>query len=153
MSQKDDSESDIWEYKPLEKKLKKESQSVTKRRCTIRKTSKKDASLSVKSFHKSEQAKPAESGACSDSKLEANNASSKEAIQNAAERSSLSEDYCPICQMPFFILVVQSQRWHIAECLDVSRDKCKGTDTHETLTLISNKKHTISLIACTFKLK
>ncbi|XP_037546976.1 DNA cross-link repair 1A protein [Nematolebias whitei] len=130
MSQRDDSERDIWEYKPLEKKRKnKESQSVTKKRCTSRKTSKKDTSLPVKSKEKSETAKPAESG-----KLEADTDSAsfssspaKETIHNdnnAAERSS-SEDYCPICQMPFFILVVQSQRWHVAECLDTPRDNCK----------------------------
>ncbi|XP_017289462.1 DNA cross-link repair 1A protein [Kryptolebias marmoratus] len=130
MSQKDDSESDIWEYKPLEKKRKtKESQSVTKRRCTFKKTSKKDTSLSVKSKEKSEKA---ESGDWANSKLETASSSFKlspatEAIpsgNNAAERSS-SEDYCPICQMPFFILVVQSQRWHVAECLDTPRDKCQ----------------------------
>uniref|UniRef100_A0A8C5HK59 DNA cross-link repair 1A protein n=1 Tax=Gouania willdenowi TaxID=441366 RepID=A0A8C5HK59_GOUWI len=47
---------------------------------------------------------------------------------NAAEGSSSSSssaDFCPICQMPFFILVVQSQRWHIAECLDTPRDTCE----------------------------
>ncbi|GLD62915.1 DNA cross-link repair 1A protein [Lates japonicus] len=27
--------------------------------------------------------------------------------------------------MPFSILVVQSQRWHVAECLDIPRDKCQ----------------------------
>ncbi|KAK1881804.1 DNA cross-link repair 1A protein [Dissostichus eleginoides] len=30
-----------------------------------------------------------------------------------------------MCQMPFSILVVQTQRWHVAECLDTPRDTCK----------------------------
>lgn len=146
MSQKDDSESDIWEYKPLEKKRKnKESQSVTKKRCTSRKTSKKDPSLPVKSKEKCETAKPAESGGI-ESDRSFRSSPAKEIIQNdnnAAERSS-SEDYCPICQMPFFILVVQSQRWHVAECLDTPRDNCKGTDIHKKLTLTSHTEHTPS---------
>nr|XP_006630896.2 PREDICTED: DNA cross-link repair 1A protein [Lepisosteus oculatus] len=31
---------------------------------------------------------------------------------------SLKEGYCPSCQMPFSILLVQSPQWHVAECLD-----------------------------------
>lgn len=26
--------------------------------------------------------------------------------------------YCPSCQMPFSILLVQTPRWHVSECLD-----------------------------------
>lgn len=26
--------------------------------------------------------------------------------------------YCPVCQMPFSILVVQTPQWHVAECLE-----------------------------------
>uniref|UniRef100_A0A4W6C534 DNA cross-link repair 1A protein n=1 Tax=Lates calcarifer TaxID=8187 RepID=A0A4W6C534_LATCA len=96
MSQKDDSENDIWDYKPLEKKKKRQKSpsaatTVTKRRCTP-------------------------------SKL----APINETVQthNAAEGPS-SGDFCPMCQMPFSILVVQSQRWHVAECLDIPRDKCQ----------------------------
>ncbi|XP_022051734.2 DNA cross-link repair 1A protein [Acanthochromis polyacanthus] len=141
MSQKDDSENDIWNYKPLEKKKKRRQSpnaaaSVTKRRCTARKTSKKDTSLLVKSHDKN--IKTAESGDCSAvgqtddySDLEVHNLTSEpfpteETSQNdnAGEGPS-SGDFCPICQMPFFILVVQSPRWHAAECLDTPRDTCK----------------------------
>ncbi|XP_034563211.1 DNA cross-link repair 1A protein [Notolabrus celidotus] len=140
MSQeKEDSENDIWEYKPLEKKKKRQdspsaTEGVTKRRCTARKANKKDTSFSAKSREKSNKA--AESGDCSayiDS-LEANNVpshsfSAHETVQaaqspSAAEGSSLS-DFCPMCQMPFSILVVQTQRWHVAECLDTTRDNCE----------------------------
>uniref|UniRef100_A0A1A7XS70 DNA cross-link repair 1A protein n=2 Tax=Iconisemion striatum TaxID=60296 RepID=A0A1A7XS70_9TELE len=137
MSQKDESESDIWDYKPLEKKRKiknNKSQSVT-RRCTSRKTSKKDTSLSVKSHKESKTKESGESGAdataCDEEEKGRPEATllspAKETVQrdshDAAETPS--EDHCPICQMPFFILVVQSQRWHVAECLETCRDKCE----------------------------
>ncbi|XP_032429444.1 DNA cross-link repair 1A protein [Xiphophorus hellerii] len=139
MSQKDDSENDIWEYKSLEKTRKSnKSPCVSKRRCTARKTSKKDSSPSLRSKEKSTKTKTNESGDSSaageavESKLLLSNELSvkcyaTEVIQsdsNATERQ-MSEDFCPICQMPFHILVVQSQRWHVAECLDNPRDKCK----------------------------
>ncbi|XP_072229600.1 DNA cross-link repair 1A protein [Leuresthes tenuis] len=138
MSQKDDSENDIWEYKPLEKKRKRtESSSVIKRRCTTRKTSKKETS--PKSHEKSAKNKSAESGDGASAgyvdqngsldahELTSKSSSPEETIDsdNNAAQGPTSEDYCPICQMPFFILVVQSQRWHVAECLDTPRDKCK----------------------------
>ncbi|KAM6898455.1 DNA cross-link repair 1A protein [Lycodopsis pacificus] len=108
MSQKDDSENDIWEYKPLEKKKKRhEPPAVTK--CTMRKTSKRDASVPVKSPD-----------------IPSKSSSTSDTVQpdNAADGPS-SGDFCPMCQMPFSILVVQTQRWHVAECLDTSRDSCK----------------------------
>uniref|UniRef100_A0A3Q1KBH8 DNA cross-link repair 1A protein n=1 Tax=Anabas testudineus TaxID=64144 RepID=A0A3Q1KBH8_ANATE len=111
MSQRDDSEHDIWEYKPLQKKKKKTRESapvVAKRRCTTRKTSKR--------------VKGAESGDCSTVvNVEAGDRVQKD---KAAEEPS-SGDFCPVCQMPFSILVVQTQRWHVAECLDTPRDKCQ----------------------------
>ncbi|KAM3859958.1 DNA cross-link repair 1A protein [Diretmus argenteus] len=78
MSQKDDdSENDIWEYKPLQKKNKRLSSS--------------NGAVAKKRPFETETAP--------------------------------SGDFCPICQMPFSILVVQTQRWHVAECLDTPRDK------------------------------
>lgn len=144
MSQKGDSENDIWEYKPLEKKKKRhESPSVpatvTKRRCTSRKNTKKDTSFSVKSAHPPDgTVKPAESGHCGpDGNIDGHNSleapslpskssAANDTVQtdNAAEGPS-SGDFCPMCQMPFSILVVQTHRWHVAECLDTPRDTCK----------------------------
>ncbi|KAM4704344.1 DNA cross-link repair 1A protein [Rhinophrynus dorsalis] len=36
-----------------------------------------------------------------------------------------NDGYCPSCQMPFSLLLVQTPRWHVSECLDtpVSTDK------------------------------
>ncbi|CAJ1081024.1 DNA cross-link repair 1A protein [Xyrichtys novacula] len=139
MSQKEDSENDIWEYKPLEKKKKKQKSpsttaSASKRRCTARKAVKKSSPVSVKSRDTSDNI--AESGGCSScihghDSIEANHLPSEacpahdsvEADCPAEEPSS--GDFCPMCQMPFSILVVQTQRWHVAECLDTPRDKCE----------------------------
>ncbi|XP_078135064.1 DNA cross-link repair 1A protein isoform X2 [Sander vitreus] len=138
MSEKHDSEDDIWEYKPLEKKKKRHespSATVTKRKCTVRKASKRDSDFTVKSPDR--EVKTAESGDCSsvvtgDSSLEAHNlplklSPSSDAVltDNAAAEGPSSGDFCPMCQMPFSILVVQTQRWHVAECLDTPRDTCK----------------------------
>ncbi|KAM7370776.1 hypothetical protein PAMP_010297 [Pampus punctatissimus] len=140
MSQKDDSENDIWDYKPLEKKKRRdESPPVTghvaKRRCTFRKTSKRDTSSSVKSPGSNVKAKAAQSSdnvSANFIKEEHNilvapsksKSPTHEPDLNAAEGPS-SGQFCPICQMPFSILVVQSQRWHVAECLETPRDTCK----------------------------
>lgn len=156
MSQKEDSENDIWEYKPLQKKKKRhESQpaTVTKRRCPSRKSSKRDTSLSVKSPDR--KVKTAENGECSTvvinidgpNCLEAHNLPSHSSPTNhtvqtdcAAAKGPSSGDFCPMCQMPFSILVVQTQRWHVAECLDTPRDTCKGTDIHTAILNLKNDK-------------
>uniref|UniRef100_A0A673AIY2 DNA cross-link repair 1A protein n=1 Tax=Sphaeramia orbicularis TaxID=375764 RepID=A0A673AIY2_9TELE len=135
----DDSESDIWEYKPLGKKKKKQesasvSGTVAKKRCTSRKTSKKDTSSTVKSpldkrcltvnATGNEDVKPSvikDEQNC----LEALSTPSKTVQTDHNGEGPSSGDFCPICQMPFSILVVQSQRWHVIECLDFPRDTCK----------------------------
>ncbi|XP_028990980.1 DNA cross-link repair 1A protein isoform X2 [Betta splendens] len=112
MSQKDDSENDIWEYKPLEKKRRKpaSASAVAKRRCTSR--------------SRSSRVKPPEGTLKGAESADASShaPSSIEANHTAAPRSG---DFCPVCQMPFSVLVVQSQRWHVSECLDSPRDECQ----------------------------
>lgn len=135
MSQKDDSENGIWEYKPLEKRKKRgESRSasakVSKRRCSPRKAPKRGSVGSPIT-------KAAENGACfTDADTPVDGHSSTWAhnlpsgpTDSGAEGPS-SGDFCPVCQMPFTLLVVQTQRWHVAECLDTQSDTCKGTDVH-----------------------
>lgn len=147
MSQKEHAENDIWEYKPLEKKQKRrESSSVTgtvaKRRCTSRKTSKRETPSSIESSGtgvKVKAVKSCDADAAHVDKGELTSAVTPSASSpadhtltrdlNVAEGPS-SGHFCPICQMPFSILVVQSQRWHVAECLDTPRDTCKGTYIH-----------------------
>lgn len=138
MSQKEHSENDIWDYKPLEKKKKRhESSSATasviKRRCTARKASKKDTSSSDKSSdmtnktpdrgnvntvvngHSSEQA----------NSIPSNSVSNNDNVHADATADGSSGEFCPMCQMPFSILLVQTQRWHVSECLDTPRENCK----------------------------
>lgn len=142
MSQKDDSENDIWEYKPLQKKKKRrESLSATaavcKRRCIARKSSKRDASSSVKSLDT--VVKTAENEDCSSvtvagtdgqsgtkAHIEPSESSNDTSLTDSGAEGPSSGDYCPMCQMPFSFLVVQTHRWHVAECLDTPRDTCKG---------------------------
>ncbi|XP_030610962.1 DNA cross-link repair 1A protein [Archocentrus centrarchus] len=143
MSQKEN-ENDIWDYKPLGKKKKRREPppetAATKRRCTLRKSSKKDvSSLSLKPQDRNTKAKAAESGDSATAgktdgynslgaqELTSNISPTREANQSdsVAAVGPSSEDFCPICQMPFFILVVQSHRWHVAECLDAPRDTCE----------------------------
>ncbi|KAL6094992.1 dclre1a [Pungitius sinensis] len=133
MSQQDDSENDIWEYKPLGKKKKtRESPSVKRRRdVTVPRTTGSPNCVPVTS--PDVKVKTARSGY----KICANNprsfgshdvpskASSDTAQTDNAAEGQFSGDFCPVCQMPFSILVVQTQRWHVAECLDTPRDTCK----------------------------
>uniref|UniRef100_A0A3Q3KFG1 Uncharacterized protein n=1 Tax=Monopterus albus TaxID=43700 RepID=A0A3Q3KFG1_MONAL len=118
MSQKEDSESDIWEYKPLEKKKKsQESSSSPDRNVKIKAAESGDFSTVVNiDGHNGLEAdnQPSESSPTNDTVQ----------TEDAVEGPS-SGDFCPMCQMPFSILLVQTQRWHVAECLDTPRDKCK----------------------------
>ncbi|KAF6724974.1 DNA cross-link repair 1A protein [Oryzias melastigma] len=136
MSQRDDSENDIWEYKPLQKKRKRnDSPSGTSRRSTSKKT-KKQTSVSVKSNtnNKAAESRNRTTTGNVDTRISSkshnvplNASQTKDSTQSDSNAASEepSEDFCPVCQMPFSILVVQTQRWHIAECLDNIKDTCK----------------------------
>lgn len=155
MSQKDDSESDIWEYKPLKKKKKPPEPSlscsgpVAKRRCASKNSVKTDTStpakqagggrdvtcrkavqtndlnnafVNVSAQCKEEHSRPGTQTLSS----QPTHSDEVFTTDDAEEERPSSGDFCPICQMPFSILLVQSQRWHVAECLDTSRDESKG---------------------------
>ena len=148
MSQKNDSENDIWEYKPLEKKKKRREPhpapaTATKRRCPPRKATKRDSASLKSPGRKVNTAGSGDSntvvvnidvdghGSLQDHHLPSKSSPAHDTEQkdNGAEGPS-SGEFCPMCQMPFSILVVQTQRWHVAECIDTPRDTCKGTVTH-----------------------
>lgn len=151
MSQKGESENGIWNYKPLAKKQKQResspgSSTVLKRRCLSRKSSQK--STSAKSSHgKVDPAKHEDcsagddvpgdrgSGGGSSSRKKKHHLPSTSSLIEDTDQShsgSSSQDFCPMCQMPFSILVVQTQRWHIAECLETSRDSYEGIWNHKS---------------------
>lgn len=142
MSQNDDSENDIWNYKPLKKKRKQDSphvpKTVVKRRATNppRGTNKGLTSSSAPSpmnkinltRTKINKNEPVPQENCISGTLNTpSKASTSEAVQNCIDDNGeglSAGDYCPVCQMPFSILVVQSQRWHVVDCLDFCRDTC-----------------------------
>lgn len=143
MSQKGDSENDIWDYKPLGKKKKRgespsASATVLKKRCLSGKRSQK--SKSAKSIDdKVETTKHEDCAAGDDVTGGEGSSNGSRGMKNDCYpfrssvledtdqcRSAASEDFCPMCQLPFSILVVQTQRWHVAECLETSRDSCEG---------------------------
>lgn len=142
MSQKDGSENDIWDYKPLGKKKKQRDSlpapaTVSKRRCISRKNSKKCSSART-----NDKVETADNEGCSaiddvpgdgHSRKENHDLPSRSCLIEDTDQTlsgSSSEDFCPMCQMPFSILLVQTQRWHVAECLDTSRDSCGGIGKH-----------------------
>uniref|UniRef100_A0A3Q4MZI5 DNA cross-link repair 1A (PSO2 homolog, S. cerevisiae) n=1 Tax=Neolamprologus brichardi TaxID=32507 RepID=A0A3Q4MZI5_NEOBR len=110
MSQKEN-ENDIWDYKPLGKKKKRHESPPknTKRKFSATAGITDDCNLSLNAQELNSKRSPTKETNQSD---------------NAAAEGPSPEDFCPICQMPFFILVVQSQRWHVAECIDTPRDTC-----------------------------
>lgn len=134
MSQKDDSENEVWDYKPLKKKKKGLSaNSSPSARNVARKTAGKVNASRVQSAHPEIKTAgnkqcPAVDLADRSKDLDAQNESPKAATHATSDEDARdsSGDFCPMCQMPFSILVVQTQRWHIAECLDIPRDKCEG---------------------------
>ncbi|KAG7507440.1 DNA cross-link repair 1A [Solea senegalensis] len=140
MSLKDDSENDIWEYKSIGKRKKTPEQlpgvrTVSKRRCTLRKACRRDTVVSVETFEGTEKGtKVEESTSVKDGHSNSekftlpleSSASCEEAVHtvSAAAEGLSSVDFCPMCQIPLSALVVQSQRWHVAECVDIPRHKC-----------------------------
>lgn len=156
MSQKDDPEDGIWQYKSVVKRKKTQTQSsavgtVTKRRCNSRKPSRRDSAASTKiktdktkgtNVTNAERNGEPKVNGCS--KSMANGLPYSESPSSSQETNNNSDaaegpccgDFCPMCQMPFSALMVQSQRWHVAECLDIPRDKCTGTDIQNPLHIL-----------------
>uniref|UniRef100_A0A8C6WQT3 DNA cross-link repair 1A protein n=1 Tax=Neogobius melanostomus TaxID=47308 RepID=A0A8C6WQT3_9GOBI len=144
MSQNDDSENDIWNYKPLKKKKKQESpcvpKTVAKRRSIPRGTNKGPSpssapssmtkinlTTSTTSRIKTEQV-PQENCVLNTLNTPSKASSTFDVVQNCNNNNGVglvlsAGDYCPVCQIPFSILVVQSQR-HVIDCLDFCRDTC-----------------------------
>ncbi|KAM9324580.1 DNA cross-link repair 1A protein [Gastrophryne carolinensis] len=57
--------------------------------------------------------------------------------------------YCPSCQMPFSILLVQTPRWHVSECLDIPSDQTECPDGLACLSTIPShyKRYSHFLLA------
>ncbi|XP_067286478.1 DNA cross-link repair 1A protein [Pseudorasbora parva] len=123
------SENDIWDYKPLKKTKKRSciSQTSRKRGTKRRKDSKPGTSaqktkVNCAETHKEQNSNTAPINTVSSGSLDGNHGTFSQEVQDTDPQPG---GFCPVCQMPFSILVVQSQQWHVAECLDTSVDSCK----------------------------
>ncbi|XP_062831776.1 DNA cross-link repair 1A protein isoform X2 [Anolis carolinensis] len=47
--------------------------------------------------------------------------------QSPSKPRPVYEGYCPSCQMPFSLLLIQTPQWHVTECLDGKSTAEKGT--------------------------
>ena len=141
MSEVDD-ENDIWEYKPLQKKRRETSEpsngTVPKRRRVSKRI--KKGEIMVKktgnnALSKSRGPNATETECISKDSTRPSTVTSTQSKQidvtqpfdNGDDEALTPGDFCPVCQMPFSVLVVQSQRWHVAECLETPVDESKGT--------------------------
>ncbi|XP_048026056.1 DNA cross-link repair 1A protein [Megalobrama amblycephala] len=150
------SENDIWNYKPL-KKTKKRScksqmsrESGTKRRndsnpgTSAQKTKVSSAETHTDLYQNSNNAPI---NTVSSGSLDVNHGTLSQDVQ---DKDPQSGGFCPVCQMPFSLLVVQSQQWHVAECLDTPIDNCKECpDGLQCTSSIPNhyKRYSHSLLA------
>lgn len=152
MSQSD-SESDIWEYKSLRKKSKRQngkqntransqgrgkrkheaepqdvSNNKNKRTSTVKKNDSvangtnankqpRNDSIQMKEVNGGRSNKPPPADTTDED---------KPAPVNETPKPPPKKGHCPICQMPFSILVVQSERWHVSECLETPGNDSQG---------------------------
>ncbi|XP_009948705.1 PREDICTED: DNA cross-link repair 1A protein [Leptosomus discolor] len=125
-------EEDIWEYKSIRKQKHQSNsesisipvQKVSDGKCRPKRKINRNKKKSVEknyTLQKTEQrSKPNQDGdQCKDD----SSVHSQESVSSLSEQSSqcakpVHDGYCPSCQMPFSLLLVQTPRWHVAECLD-----------------------------------
>uniref|UniRef100_A0A8C6XCG5 DNA cross-link repair 1A protein n=1 Tax=Naja naja TaxID=35670 RepID=A0A8C6XCG5_NAJNA len=112
------SEEDIWEYKSIRK------QKPTSQHSEVIATEEQK----VKPRQRGSQTlvKP---GVCSGDPIESSQEDLSTTLaketkickrQNSEKARPVFEGYCPSCQMPFSLLLIQTPQWHVTECLDVS---------------------------------
>ncbi|NXL58036.1 DCR1A protein, partial [Chordeiles acutipennis] len=125
-------EEDIWEYKSIRKqKHQSNSESIStpvrrindgKSRPKGKRTRNKKKSIEKNdTLQKTEQRSRPDQAV--DQSQDDSSVHSQESVSSLTEQSSpnakpVHDGYCPSCQMPFSLLLVQTPRWHVAECLD-----------------------------------
>ncbi len=138
------SESEIWDYKPLKKTKKRSCKSqITREDGTKRRkdgnpgTSVQKTSVNRAETHTGleQNGNNAPINTVNSGSLNVNHGTRSQNVQNKDPQSG---GYCPVCQMPFSLLVVQSQQWHVAECLDNPGDNCKGNVFHKCICKINS---------------
>ncbi|XP_062463891.1 DNA cross-link repair 1A protein isoform X1 [Pezoporus occidentalis] len=125
-------EADIWEYKSIRKEkhpsnaesISTPVQTVSDGKCRPkRKTNRKRKKTVEKTdtLQKTEQvSRPNEDAdPCKDdSSVHSQESTSSLTDHSSQNAKPVYDGYCPSCQMPFSLLLVQTPRWHVAECLD-----------------------------------
>ncbi|KAM6347210.1 DNA cross-link repair 1A protein isoform 3-T3 [Alca torda] len=125
-------EEDIWEYKSIRKqKHQSNSESISTPAQKVsddkdrpkrkRNRNKKKSVEKTDKLQKTEQSSRPNQDA--DQSKDDSSVHSQESVSSLTEQSSQSakpvhDGYCPSCQMPFALLLVQTPRWHVTECLD-----------------------------------
>ncbi|XP_068254966.1 DNA cross-link repair 1A protein [Nyctibius grandis] len=125
-------EEDIWEYKSIRRQKHQSNsesistpvQKVSDGKCRPKRKRNRNKKKSVE---KTDKLQKTEQGSrpnqdvdqCKDD----SSVHSQESVGSLTEQSSqnakpIYDGYCPSCQMPFSLLLVQTPRWHVAECLD-----------------------------------
>lgn len=132
-------EEDIWEYKSIRKqKHQSNSQSIStpvqdvsvgKGRPKRKRNGKKKSTEKTGTSQKARQSSRA--GQDVDECKEDSSVHSQDSVGSLAEQSSqnakpVHDGFCPSCQMPFSLLLVQTPQWHVYECLETPGSVEKG---------------------------
>lgn len=142
------SESDIWEYKPLKKtkreiRTQKSIEDGAKRQKLAKGKSEKTrrgSRLSTESNTVTKLCGESGSGHVTpvtgplrNSPLPSGSQLADVHDGSSSEQHPQSRGYCPVCQMPFSILVVQTPQWHVAECLENPGETSTGRSLHQDM--------------------
>ncbi|NXR52304.1 DCR1A protein, partial [Hippolais icterina] len=124
-------EEDIWEYKSIRKqKHQSNSQSIStpvqevsdgKGKPKRKRNRKKKSTEKTDTPQKSKQSsRPGENvDQCKeDSSVHSQESASSLAEQSSQNAKPVHDGFCPSCQMPFSLLLVQTPQWHVYECLE-----------------------------------
>ncbi|XP_054238307.1 DNA cross-link repair 1A protein [Indicator indicator] len=122
-------EEDIWEYKSIRKQKHQNSISTPVQKVSDSKgrPKKKRNRNKKKSVEKTDGLQKTEQRSRPDQDVDQckddSSVHSQESVSSSTGQSSqngkpVHDGYCPSCQMPFSLLLVQTPRWHVAECLD-----------------------------------
>lgn len=142
-----DSESDIWEYKPLKKtkrpdrssedgpKRRRLAKKKSDRTCRGSRLSRAEPKTEIDPCPESESVQVTKAdGPLTRSSLPSGSQSAEVHDGSSSEQHPQSRGYCPVCQMPFSILVVQTTQWHVAECLENPGETSQGMSLHQEIT-------------------
>ncbi|TRY60330.1 hypothetical protein DNTS_013664 [Danionella cerebrum] len=118
------SESDIWDYKPLKKTKKRSCKSMTIRGNGTKKRKESKTPVQNLQVISNETHTRYNQDAPNDCAKLVSKVTQNGTIQDI--QGIQSDGHCPVCQMPFSLLVGPSQQWHVGECLDTLGDtNCK----------------------------